>query len=144
MAFCSRCGAQFEGQFCTACGAPASAAASGPSSAPVASSGGLSTNMASTLCYALGFITGIIFLLIAPYNTIKIVRFHAFQSIFMSLALFVLNIVISTVLPFGMLLLVSPLISLATLGLWIFLLIKTYQGSKTVLPIIGPLAEQQA
>jgi uncharacterized membrane protein len=100
--------------------------------------------MASTLCYVLFLIGGIVFLLIAPYNTNKTVRFHAFQSIFTGLAMIVLNIVVSTILPWGMLLVVSPLLSLAYLGLWIFMLIKTYQGNKVVLPVIGPLAEQQA
>jgi len=138
--FCSKCGAQFDGQFCTACGAPAPDGAT-----PAAATGsGLTTNMASTLCYVLFLIGGIVFLLIAPYNTNKTVRFHAFQSIFTGLAMIVLNIVVSMILPWGMLIVVSPLLSLAYLGLWIFMLIKTYQGSKVVLPIIGPLAEQQA
>jgi uncharacterized membrane protein len=104
----------------------------------------MTTNMASTLCYALFLITGIIFLLVAPYNTNKTVRFHAFQAIFVSLAMFAVNVVVSVVLPWRMMLAVSPLLSLAYLGLWIFLLLKTYQGNKVVLPVIGPLAEQQA
>jgi uncharacterized membrane protein len=28
--------------------------------------------------------------------------------------------------------------------LWIFLLIQTYQGKTIVLPVIGPIAQQQA
>lgn len=143
MAFCSRCGAQFEGTFCSACGAPAGAAGAGTGAAP-ASGAGLTTNMASTLCYALFIISGIVFLILAPYNTNKTVRFHAFQSIFIGLTLIALNIVMSVVLPWSLLFTLSPLVSLGSLGLWIFMLIKTYQGSKVVLPVIGPLAEQQA
>jgi len=37
-----------------------------------------------------------------------------------------------------------PLIGLAGFILWIFLLISAYQGKKIVLPLVGPLAEQQA
>src|SRR6476659_4820793 len=36
MAFCTKCGAQVQGTFCGSCGAPAGAAAQGPSAAPVA------------------------------------------------------------------------------------------------------------
>ena len=38
---------------------------------------GLPENVAGLLCYVLGWITGIVFLLIEPGN--KFVRFHAFQ-----------------------------------------------------------------
>jgi uncharacterized membrane protein len=117
MAFCSRCGAQFEGAFCSACGAPAGAAGIGEAPPPVAGAG-LTTNMASTLCYA--------------------------QSIFIGLFLIALQIVMSVVLPWSLLFTLSPLVSLASLALWIFMLVKTYQGSKVVLPVVGPLAEQQA
>jgi len=39
---------------------------------------------------------------------------------------------------------VSLLVSLGGMVLWIILLIKTFGGTKMVLPIIGPLAEKQA
>jgi uncharacterized membrane protein len=35
-------------------------------------------------------------------------------------------------------------VSLLTLGLWIFLMVKAYQGERFSLPVIGPLAEQKA
>ena len=136
MAFCSKCGAQYEGQFCAACGAPTVGAN--------AAGAGLTTNMASTLCYGLFIIGGIVFLVLAPYNANKTVRFHAFQSIFVGLAMIALNITLSVALPVLTYLMISPVISLASLGLWIFMLVKTYQGNKVVLPVVGPLAEQQA
>ena len=40
---------------------------------------GLTENVAGLLCYILGWITGIIFLILEPDN--KFVRFHAIQSI---------------------------------------------------------------
>ncbi len=157
MAVCSGCGTQFEGKFCPQCGAPAPEAAAGggaeqsqqqapetPPGGATAAAGGMSENVAGTLCYVLGFITGIIFLILEPYNRNKNVRFHAFQSIFLSVGLLALNIVLNILLPLVATLVISPLISLAAFILWIFLLIKTYQGKKIVLPIIGPLAEQQA
>jgi uncharacterized membrane protein len=51
-----------------------------PVSTPPAKTGsGLEQNVAGALCYALGWVTGIIFFIIEKDN--KFVRFHAFQSI---------------------------------------------------------------
>jgi uncharacterized membrane protein len=44
-------------------------------------------------------------------------------------------------LLFGLLWLVF---GLACFGLWVYMLIQTYQGKTVVLPIIGPLAQKQA
>ena len=152
MATCSKCGADSEGKFCQQCGAPLgeSEGATQPTPPPPAqpppsaAGSGMTDNVAGTLCYVLGFITGIIFLVLEPYSKNKAVRFHAFQSIFVSVALFVIWIAISAVLPWGVYLLISPLLSLGQLGLWIFLLWKTYQKQKVVLPVIGEMAEKQA
>jgi hypothetical protein len=94
MPFCRNCGAPVEGQFCPQCGTPVAGAAapSGSPPPPPAAAAGLSENAASALCYLLGFITGIVFLAIAPYNQIRTVRFHAFQSIFFSVGLFAIAI----------------------------------------------------
>lgn len=112
-----------------------------------ADNAGLSKNLVAVLCYLLGVVGGVLFLLIAPYNQDKDIRFHAFQSIFLTVAWVVfwiaLNIVAS-IGPLSVLLFLYPLVSLAGLGLWIFLMVKAYQGERVVLPVIGPMAEQQA
>jgi uncharacterized membrane protein len=111
---------------------------------------GLTDNVAGALCYLLGFITGIAFLLIPPYNQNRMIRFHAFQSIFLNLAAilcsFALSIVFATLHFFGAFfgLFVGPLIWLAFFGLWLYLMFQTYQGRTVVLPIVGPLAQKQA
>ena len=85
MAHCTKCGADLPdtAQFCQKCGQPQAAPQPGtgfrpatPPYQPAAS--GLSENVAATLSYVLGWLTGIIFYLIdkRPY-----VRFHAAQSI---------------------------------------------------------------
>ena len=117
-----------------------------PVSLPPVSAPGLSDNVASTLCYVLGLITGILFLALAPYNRNSKVRFHAFQSIFMHLALIVLYVGLVLLMGamfggFGVLL--GPAIQLGGFALWLYMLISTYQGKTVVLPIIGPLAQQQ-
>ena len=97
------------------------------------------------LCYLFGWITGIFFYLTSqdPY-----VRFHAMQSIITFLALTILDIVISFVGSldgFGlwsMMHLISELVGLVTLGLWILLMVKAYQGERFKLPVIGDFVEK--
>ena len=112
----------------------------------------MADNVAAALCYAVGFITGIVFLVLAPYNQNKTIRFHAFQSIFFCVVAFLIRIVLGIVLSmmffagggftitFG----ISSLVSLAFFCLWLYVIFSTYQGKTVVLPIIGPLAQKQA
>lgn len=152
MPFCSKCGAQSYAAFCSQCGAPigvATAAAGGATAAPVVTAG-LQTNVASMLCYVLGLVTGIVFLVLPPYNQNPTVRFHAFQSIFTHVAWIVLWIgyaMTTSFLPVVLRILVSLFGLVVGLGgflLWLYLLWKAYQGQKVVLPIVGPMAEQAA
>src|SRR5258708_4167281 len=103
MAFCPNCGSQVNGSFCANCGTPMGAAgAAGLGTVPPGSgfqptplsAPGLTDNVAGALCYLATIITGVIFLVIAPYNQNKFIRFHAFQSIFLFVALLVIDIAI--------------------------------------------------
>ncbi len=124
--------------------------ASAPTPTPAASSG-MSNNVAGLLCYVVGWITGLIFLLIDPYKNDKFVRFHAFQSIFFNIGLiavyfvlFILGIILS-VIHLGLLMLPLWLVAwLGIVGTWIFLMIKAYNNQTFKLPIIGDLAAKQA
>jgi len=154
MAFCAKCGAQLnEGAtFCRSCGTPVGAAAGG-APAPAAAGSAMSSNVAGLLTYILGFITGIIFLVIEPYKNDKFVRFHAFQSIFFNVALIVFWIaytILSTILgfvTFGILGIVMAilglLIAVAILAYWIFLMYKAYNNERYMIPYIGALAAKQ-
>ena len=153
MAFCPSCGSQVDGRFCAKCGAAVAAEAGGgatPMPPPAAQASGMADNVAAALCYLLGLLTGILFLVLAPYNQNRTIRFHAFQSIFMHLAVIAFFIVFEIVMGglafFGgfFALALWPLFSLACLALWIFLMYKAYNNEKFVLPVIGPLAEKQA
>jgi len=99
---------------------------------------GIQANVAALLSYLVGFISGIVFLVIEKEN--KFVRFHAMQSTIVSGSLFVLQIVLSSI-PF--LVMLSPLVGLAGLALWIILMIKAYQGEMFKLPVIGDIAEKK-
>ena len=114
---------------------------------------GMPNNVAALLCYAFGFITGILFLFLEPYNRDRSIRFHAFQSIFTFGGLFAVQILLSILANIavrivglaGLLFnLLSLMVGLVGFGLWIFLMVKAYQGEKLSLPIIKPLAEKQA
>src|SRR5512138_235065 len=102
MAFCSNCGAQVDGRFCAKCGTPVTGETSPPAGVPSsASASPLSANAAGALAYVLGLITGIIFLVLEPYNKDRLVRFHAFQSIFLNVAVIVISIVVGALGSFG-------------------------------------------
>lgn len=161
MAFCPNCGGQVNGRFCPNCGSDVGAAAAAgssgvgyapppPAATPIAAPG-LTDNVAGALCYLFGFITGIIFLVISPYNRNRLVRFHAFQSIFASVGLIVLEIVLgifSVVLGslhmWALMGVFWMVFRLAVFVGWLYLMWATYQNKKIVLPAVGPLAEKQA
>lgn len=102
------------------------------------SSTGLSSNVAGLLCYFLGWVTGLIFILIEKED--DFVRFHAVQSIITFVILNVLSFVASLVPVIG--LIISLILWPVSLALWIILMVKAYQGEKFKLPIAGDLAEQ--
>ncbi len=109
---------------------------------------GLQKNIAGLLCYL--FVPAIIFLVLEPYNKSRFIRFHAFQSLFLTAAEIVLSIVFSiltSILPFflgSIIGLLSLLIWLGVLAVWLLLMYRAYNNEMYKLPIIGDLAEQQA
>ena len=142
--YCASCGAPLtEGALvCGSCGqSAAQSVGASPGNPPATSAGGLADNVAGMLAYVT-FIPAIIFLLVEPYSRNRFIRFHAFQCIFLSLALFVIHIVLMFIPLIGWV--ISMFVSLAALVLWVVLLIKAYQGQKFKVPFIGELAEKQA
>ena len=110
----------------------------------------MTDNLAGALCYAIGLITGVLFLVLAPYNQSKFVRFHAFQSIFFNVAWIAFWVglsVVSFALPFGLRFLIGLLsiaVWLGGFGCWLLLVFKAYSNERFKLPIIGDLAEKQS
>jgi len=103
----------------------------------------LKPNVAGMLCYPLSFITGILFLVLTPYNRDRFVRFHAWQSIFFSLAIFVLSLALQ-VLPWPLDWMSLYAVRLLALGGTGWLMYKAYQNERFKLPIVGEWAENQA
>ncbi|MGB9408598.1 MAG: DUF4870 domain-containing protein [Terracidiphilus sp.] len=102
---------------------------------------GLSDNAAGALAYVT-IIPAIIFLIVEPYNKNSYVRFHSWQSIFLGIAAFAVNIVLTVIPIIGWILI--PFVGLAFLVIWIIVLLKALKGQRFKLPFIGNLAEKQA
>ena len=103
-------------------------------------SSGLEPNMAGLLAYVLGLVSGLILFLTEKENTF--VRFHAMQSICLSVGLLVASVVLSLMPVIGVAL--AILLRLIGAALWIVCMIKAYQGEWFRLPVVGDIAAKQA
>ena len=99
---------------------------------------GLAENVAGLLCYVLGWVSGLVFILIEREN--KFVRFHAMQSIIVFGAITIAGYIIGLIPFIGAFL--GGLIWLLGVVLWIVLMVKAYQGTMFKLPGSGNLAEK--
>jgi len=100
---------------------------------------GVTENLEGLFCYVLGWVTGLVFLLLEQKNAF--VRFHALQSLITFLALFIISTVIGFIPVLGILvgLVLWPL----GVVLWIVLMVKAYKGERYKLPVIGDFVERQ-
>jgi len=103
---------------------------------------GLEENLAGVLAYFLGFVSGILILLIEKQN--RFARFHAMQSTLLFGGYFVLGFVLGFVPVVDVLwALLSIPLGLALFILWIYLMYQAYQGVEYHLPMVGDWTEQQ-
>jgi uncharacterized membrane protein len=151
---CPSCRQESSGSFCNFCGATLAAAPAGGGAAaiPSASAGtGLSPNAAAAISY-LTIIPSIIFLVMEPYKSMKLVRFHSIQNIALAVAWIVVYIALSIIslvlhfIPFiGFLFLFVDLaVAVLFIGAWLISLIKASKGEYFKLPFIGAFAAKQA
>jgi uncharacterized membrane protein len=145
MAFCKACGQDIgDASFCPKCGAAQGSAPASMVTSAASPTEGMAENVAGLLCYVLGWITGIIFLLI---DKRPFVKFHAAQSIVVFGALTVIRVGLAIMIGsggligFGLWAMISLLISLVGVVLWILLMIKAYQHELFKLPIAAGIAE---
>jgi len=105
-------------------------------------------NIASFLCYLVGWVTGIIFLIVDKRPT---VRFHAAQSIvvfgLLSIIYYIILSVFSMSIAFGTFgvwsfgLVIFWLVRLLFFVLWILLMVKAYQRQMFRVPVAANIAD---
>ncbi len=104
----------------------------------------------AALTYLLGFVTGLIFLYLEPYNQDDFVRFHARQSIGFSVAWFAIGVVFGVfiaVLPHGLGALLNFILTLIDIALavfWLFLMYKAYNGERYRIPELADIVDSIA
>lgn len=113
---------------------------------PPAAGQGLSSNAAAAISY-ITFIPAVVFLVMAPYNRDRFVRFHAWQSIALWIVLIAVHIVFDVLgvagfhfLMWGLHMLVDLVLFIA----WLIAIIKASQGQWFKIPVIGDLAQNFA
>jgi len=97
----------------------------------------MDANIAAALSYLVGFVTGVIFLLVEKEN--KFVRFHAMQSTLLFIGVILVDVVLNLIPFLGFLVVVFIVIPLSAV-LWLLLMYKAYQGEEFKLPLVGQMA----
>lgn len=106
---------------------------------PSETSLGLSENIAGSLTYLFGFVSGFIMLIVEREN--HFVRYHALQSIYISIV-FVSAYLLLGMIPFiGWL--SSMVLAPAGLVMWIILMLNAYKGRYSQVPYISDFANKQ-
>ena len=100
----------------------------------------MDANIAATLSYLVGFVTGVIFLLLEKEN--KFVRFHAMQSTILFAGIVAIDILVQLVPILGALVVIFVVIPASAI-LWLLLMFKAYQGEEFRLPLVGDMAAER-
>lgn len=186
MAFCAQCGASVQGQFCAACGAATPSAGSSPPPRPqpqpqqqqqAPSMPDLQPNIVAVLCYigliisgffwplsVIAFVVPIVFLVVEPYKNVPFIRFHAVQSLLLSIVFFVVTLIAGAIIGsmtgfgfgafgfggfggfggYGLYFALAFLLIIIRIGCGAFLMSKAYVNQKFEIPGIGELASSLA
>jgi uncharacterized membrane protein len=145
MSYCTSCGKEVHplDVYCAGCGGRQPSA---PVADPLA---GISPRTASLLCYipVLGWIAAIVVLASSRFRKDTIVRFNAFQGLY----LFVAWLIVDQSLGWFFAMsfpgphfhnVVPALLKIVIFGAWIFMIVKVAHNEHYKLPIVGDLAEK--
>lgn len=145
MPFCTSCGTAVSERavFCQNCGRPQPVAGVPPATGDPL--GGMSAGNVATLCYLpwIGWILSLVVLATNRFRNDGLVRFHAFQGMYLAVVWLVVDIALDPALRLsGIRRPLIPLLQLGLLGVWIFMLIRTHARQLVRLPVLGELAER--
>jgi uncharacterized membrane protein len=166
MPFCNQCGSEVRSgdPFCGNCGKAQTF--SRPASSPGANDGAafrpatapnptidandplasLSPQVVATLCYTpfLGWIMSIIVLASSRFRLDQLIRFHAFQGLYLAVAYLIYDWVVEGILYYSIqrFYVISRLVKLAYIGGSIFLMVKTNSGEAIRVPVISEIADR--
>jgi uncharacterized membrane protein len=164
MPFCTQCGNQVADSdvFCAQCGHRHSGATSSASSGPAAGAprprpasyptqdplANLSPRTAAILCYipTVGWIAAVVVLAARKFRNDKIVRFHAFQGLYLFAAWMVVQWVIHPLMAAvpDRVIRIDRILEGLLLAVSILMMVKAAHDEPYVLPIIGELAQKSA
>lgn len=159
MPFCTKCGHQAGAgdAFCANCGAlqtgpgapkPPRAGGANFSGPPPDLLAGVTPRSAAILCYlpAIGWIAAIFVLASRKFKENHLIRFHAFQGLYLFAAWLVVDWVIDPILRAmpGPHVPAEILLHVLLIFVSIFMLVKASHDEAYVLPIIGELAQRSA
>lgn len=99
-------------------------------------------NVIAAFSYLFPFITGIIFFVLEKKN--KFVKFHAFQAILFWLAFMIAWSLSQSLMIIYIGHVLEPMVRIAGIVLWLFLMWKAYQNVEYELPYLGKIAKEQA
>jgi uncharacterized membrane protein len=154
MPFCTQCGHEASGAdaFCAHCGArqaPGQTAPPRPAQPPMQDPlAGLSPRTATILCYvpAIGWIAAIIVLAARKFKDNHMIRFHAFQGLYLFAAWLVVDWVVGPIVRSapGRHFPLDMILHGLLLAVSIFMMVKASHDEAYVLPVIGELAQRSA
>lgn len=142
MPFCSQCGNEVEAAdvYCAKCGARQPTAPPRPAD-PFAS---ITPRTASILCYVpgIGWIASIIVLASERFRNDRVIRFHAFQGLYLFVAWLIEDWVLKPIFADIPHVHINGIIQAVLLGMSIFMIIKASHEEAFALPVIGELAQK--
>lgn len=157
MPFCTQCGQQVTvtDVYCAGCGnkqgAPAASGAPRPPFTPTPAQdplANLSPRTAAILCYVptVGWIAAVVVLAARKFRNDRIVRFHAFQGLYLFAAWLVVQWVVHPLMSTmsDRVVRVDRILEALLLAVSVLMMVKASHDDHYVLPIIGELAQKSA
>lgn len=157
MPFCTQCGTQVEpaAAFCAKCGSrqPGAPAAAPPFPQQRKSAPGeewlrdMAPSTAATLSYIpfVGWAFALFILASHRFRSDNLVRFHAFQGLYLAVVWLLIDISIGAFFGFAGIAArraVTGSLKISVICAWVYMLIKTNQGEIIRLPFLGELADR--